>query len=504
MYKSNNLFQLIKSMTRGEKKHFKLASKKHLIDGGSDYLRLFELLDKSEFYDEDAIIEKLKGAIDSKGFSSKKYHLYNLILKNLREYHSNSKNKSARIALQESWTNIYILLDKGLIKQAISSISKARKIAALYQFKLDHIKLNILERRLVVEFDRKHILKRILPLRDEYKKLLKHLTEEEVGVTYFENAFIEVRNRGELGMKQIPSGWERYYRTVKQSYNRDTAFWRFVYVNYVYALRQENLFNDFESASFYWKSIIEEFEKDDVFKREYQDRYLNLLNNYFGNCINRGKLDEIPLLIEKLIAIQARTLNNDIKKEQHVCYYNLLYFLIRKDYEKAISLSAEINKLLSKYARKITPNRKIIFLYSMGIAFFMKGINSSKKEHIRYLEESRDWFYRIEKEPKFETRKDLKKLTKMFLTLVHFELGNEFHVEYLINSGLQYLKKEKSSNSVEAIILKGLKKILNIVEQEKRKVVFEELITKLKDYKGIEELIEWLKVKATTGGPNYS
>ena len=47
------LFDLVKSMSKSEKRYFKLMSSRHTIGDENNYVRLFDFLDKQEEYDED-------------------------------------------------------------------------------------------------------------------------------------------------------------------------------------------------------------------------------------------------------------------------------------------------------------------------------------------------------------------------------------------------------------------------------------------------------------------
>ena len=78
----DNLFVLIKSLTKSEKRQFKLYVGRMDSNEDSKFLKLFNLLDKMEFYNEDLI---LKNKIVSKlQLSNLKAHLYKQILISLR------------------------------------------------------------------------------------------------------------------------------------------------------------------------------------------------------------------------------------------------------------------------------------------------------------------------------------------------------------------------------------------------------------------------------------
>ena len=124
MKPSNELFYLIKSLTKSEKRYFKLAST--LQQGQKNYLQLFDAIEEQEEYDEQVIKDRFKGTVFIKHLPSEKNHLYYLILKSLRNFHADS---TASSQLQEQIKNIEILFNKALYKECSKLVKKAKKMA---------------------------------------------------------------------------------------------------------------------------------------------------------------------------------------------------------------------------------------------------------------------------------------------------------------------------------------------------------------------------------------
>ena len=104
MKPSTELFHLIKSLSKSEKRYFKLSSA--LQSGDKNYLKLFEAIELQEEYNEDSIKEQFKAETFIKHLPSEKNHLYNLILKSLRGFYADN---SAASILQEHLRNIELL-----------------------------------------------------------------------------------------------------------------------------------------------------------------------------------------------------------------------------------------------------------------------------------------------------------------------------------------------------------------------------------------------------------
>jgi len=74
MKPSTELFDLVKSLTKSEKRFFKLSSS--LQSGEKNYLKIFYVIDRQKSYDEEAIKEQFKKETFIKHFPSEKNHLY--------------------------------------------------------------------------------------------------------------------------------------------------------------------------------------------------------------------------------------------------------------------------------------------------------------------------------------------------------------------------------------------------------------------------------------------
>lgn len=113
------LFELIKSLTPEEKRHFKLSAK---YGTAKNYLKLFDALDKQEEYDEKAFQAKYKNEAWIKNLSATKKYLYELILKDLQNNHH---HESVTIAVLGEIQKIAILHKKRLFEQAKFILEKA-------------------------------------------------------------------------------------------------------------------------------------------------------------------------------------------------------------------------------------------------------------------------------------------------------------------------------------------------------------------------------------------
>ncbi|MEP2280996.1 MAG: hypothetical protein ABJI11_16295, partial [Maribacter sp.] len=118
------LFVLVKSLSKSEKRQFKLYVGRLGVNTDAKFLALFNLLDKIKQYDEKTILES--GIVKKAQLSNLKAHLYKQILVSLR---LNPVNQNIRVQIREQLDFATILYQKGLYKQSLKILDKVKGIA---------------------------------------------------------------------------------------------------------------------------------------------------------------------------------------------------------------------------------------------------------------------------------------------------------------------------------------------------------------------------------------
>ena len=134
----DNLFLLIKSLTKSEKRQFKLYVGRMGSNNNAKFLSLFNLLDKLEKYSEKVILEK--GIVTKQQLSNLKAHLYKQILISLR---LNPIHQNIRMQIREQMDLAVIVYQNGLYKLRLKRMDKAKALALKNEEKYDEY--NIVE-----------------------------------------------------------------------------------------------------------------------------------------------------------------------------------------------------------------------------------------------------------------------------------------------------------------------------------------------------------------------
>ena len=122
---SDQLFQLVKSLTKAEKRNFTFYSTRIQEADSLKYIQLFELMDKQKELNDHQILTKLKG-VDKVQYSNLKRHLYKQLMTSLRMIHIQKKTD---IQVREYLDFVDILYGKGLYLQSLKILDKAKILA---------------------------------------------------------------------------------------------------------------------------------------------------------------------------------------------------------------------------------------------------------------------------------------------------------------------------------------------------------------------------------------
>lgn len=167
---SSDLFDLIHSLSKSEKRFFKLYSAKSNSSDNKQYIKLFDVIDRQKKYDEEKTIKKVP---EIKKFSVVKNQLYNMVLKSISIL---QQEKRLSLSIRSKLDYIEILYHKGLFSQSEKLLNKTKKQAQnaeLFEILLGIQKIEI---KLLTGF-------RTFKTIQTYKEKLDNLQKERVEIT---------------------------------------------------------------------------------------------------------------------------------------------------------------------------------------------------------------------------------------------------------------------------------------------------------------------------------
>ena len=160
------LFELIKSLTKSEKRSFKLFAKRAGRESETKYLKIFDVMDKLDSYNEELIMKKLPG-VSKTQFANQKSHLYGQVLASLRLSHL---KVDIDIELREQLDYIRVLFKKGLYFQSLRLLSRAKKVTGYYRKDLFQLAL--------LDYEKQIRSQQVFDLQEDYAQQIDEETDQ--------------------------------------------------------------------------------------------------------------------------------------------------------------------------------------------------------------------------------------------------------------------------------------------------------------------------------------
>lgn len=461
MKASDNLFQLIKSLSKSEKRYFKIiAEKKNADVKANNYLQLFNAIDKQEVYDEEKIIQQFSKSTFIKHLPSEKNYLYFNILKSLVLYHEGSMEF---IELDDIRHCATILYNKGLYEQCNRMLTKARKLA---------ITLELFPELLSITKLQLELLPMIAPSAEELKNGFAIILSDEKlafekldNINRFQQLYARflylIRTKGEF--IRNASELELFKEVAEHALMQDEE-------NAICYKSKEMYY--FISGTYYFISgeLDRAYERD-VKGLKFLEQHLGKLtsvaiysarlSNHCEVCLRMKKFDECDALLERVKNIE--TVSTLEKSKNFYRYHDLLLRIniAKGDFENAIALVPAIEEGIKLYAENIHSGRIINMYYYISYAHFGKG---DFRTALR-------WVNKIISD-KTDLRSDLLCFSRLLNLMIHLELNNQMQLEYVFKSTYAYFIKRERLFKLEDCFLKFLKRNLEPLSAKDQQLSF--------------------------------
>lgn len=382
MNKNQSLFLLIRSLSKSEKRYFKLFAAKSGSREAKQSIILFDAIEKQSSkrsrkimqYDESLVYGKLVNTPLAKQFSAAKLYLYNMILKSLHLFHDNVAER-----VKEQLHYIKILYDRNLHDQCFEIILKAKRIAKKYDLNelllqlLDWEKITIhnveLQSGSLVEKTEKIIREEDLIIdRMARVRMYKNISFKFLSIPYKSDAFRRKETK-ELFKKLNRTD---FFSDKEEGENFNEAFYRYKAYDFYYSRNEEHL-NSYR----YTKKIILLMESNPEQIHFSPIRYVGSLNNHMLNCRRLGKYNELRSGINIMRSF-AGTLN-----ESHSYIHTLVFqstyvfelklYIDNGEFDKALSVVNVINDIIKKYDKGISELYKLFFYFNFSLVYLGLG-----------------------------------------------------------------------------------------------------------------------------------
>lgn len=453
------LFVLIKSLSKSEKRQFKIFASRLETSSNTKFIELFNILDKSEVYDEKMILKN--GLIKKVQLSNLKSYLYKQILVSIR---LNIPSQNIRYQLREQIDFAVILYNKGLYKQSLKILDKTKALA--------------------IENDEKYMAFEIV----EFEKLIEsqYITRSIQGrADELVVQAKELNYRNTISSKLSNLSLQLYGIMLKTGYVKSDAEYTYIddYFKKHISKLDESKFGFREKYWFYnanlWRSFLVQdflasykyaFKWVTLFYDNPNMIYLNPVfflkgNNYLLESLYmlkyKSKFKKYLVLLEETIKDARFPINDNIACLSFLYLYNnkLNYHILEGSFVESVYLIPEILNKLKIHNDHLDEHHEMLFYYKIASIYFG---NEKYAECINYLE-------KIINNKNLSMREDLMCFSRLLCLIAHYELGKDFYIENQIKNTYKFLIKMNDLHEVQKEIIRFMKNLNSIYPSDIKK-----------------------------------
>jgi hypothetical protein len=453
------LFVLIKSLSKSEKRQFKIFASRLETSSNTKFIELFNILDKSEVYDEKLILKN--GLIKKVQLSNLKSYLYKQILVSIR---LNIPSQNIRYQLREQIDFATILYNKGLYKQSLKILDKTKQQAIENDEK--YMAFEIVEFEKLIESQ--YITRSIQGRADELVIQAKELNYRNTISSKLSNLSLQLYGimlktgyvKSDEEYKYIDDYFVKHISQLDQSkfgfrekywfYNAN--LWRSFLVQdflscYKYAYKWVSLFYDnknmiFLNPVFFLKG--NHYLLESLFMLKYKSNFKKYLN-----------------LLEETINDSRFPVNDNIASLSFLYIYNnkLNYHILEGTFAESEYLIPEILNKIKIHNEHLDEHHEMMFYYKIASIYFG---NEKYQDCILYLE-------KIINNKNLYVREDLACFARLLCLIAHYESGKDFNLESQLLSTYKFLIKMNDLHQVQKEIIRFLKNLNNLYPSDIKK-----------------------------------
>src|SRR6476659_1251725 len=462
---SDTLFQLVHSLEKSEKRHFKLYIKRSSAKEDLKIIRLFDALDKLSEYDERLLLKSLSD-ITKPQLSNLKAHLYKQLLASLRLLKT---NENIDLKLSEHLDNARLLYNKGLKIQSLNILEKAKEMAKANQKMNFLVQVLSLEKKIETLHITRSPIEKTEILAEEALSISGHIDR----VTRLSNLALllyrwYVKN-GHARTEQDEVGIKNFFKkNLPPDQNEITGFYEKLYLYQCYCwyafIRQ-----DFLMYYRYYQKWVDLYEEQPFMVAIETGHYIKGIHNLLNSLFDLRNYQKFDIVLEKFTRFSespAANQHENFKVQTFMYLYtariNQCFML--GAFKEGLSLIPYIEEKLSEYALFLDRHRVLVFNYKIASLYFGSGDYATSIDYLqRIINDNVDLRY------------DIQCYARLLHLMAHYELGNFELMESLTRSVYRFMSKMHNLTVVEEEMFKFIRNTFH-VSHHKLKLEFENFL----------------------------
>lgn len=435
--KSDSLFYLIKSLSKAEKRHFRLHS--NVQKGEKVYLSLFEIYeDASSPEAVEALFEKQHPV---KNFEMAYKHLFKVIMDSLIKLR---EKQDPQTAIFNYISKAEILFERGLFGETLSELNNAKRLAVDWE--------NDLLLQLVYRMELKCY--GIIGYENiNEKKLAEKYMKLHESLKYSHNLNFHLQLYDILRYRTFHQGYVRS-KNEEESLNdlvlresqliRNQSYSSFEVQKLHYLFQATYFLNigNIQSASHFYKKLLELFEKNEHFILNTPIYYLNTIEGILNSFHVALQFQETPFYISKLEKLEKGNYSIDflIVVKCSIFLFSIFSLAGMGKYQEAIEWRNQHKDLFEERTEPIRADFQIKYFLISSIIFLGMGDLGQAKKNMSKIFQSGKLFFSL---PSYKIARLVNLLIQVELNDYEFCKKEIYSIKRSINYGKNNCLMEK-------------------------------------------------------------
>ncbi len=432
--RKDHLFELVSSLSKSEKRNFKLYARRINLDGNVLFLDIFQFLEKQSTFDVNTMLASLPH-IEKKQVPNLKRSLYNHILASLALLYDQTQ---APLKIRSFITYAELLYQKGLYLQSLKLLMRAKKIATKNFENSLLLQIVNLEQKIQSRHITRSTKQRMSDLKAEAERGLQvHVNISKLSnlKLYLQRLFIIHGSRieGEI-LENLDHHFAENIRPFSQvslnSFEKIYYYQAFYWFHY---LKQEydKCFKCIDA----WQKV---YLLEPGLRAWDFDLFLICNHLYSNMAFFTGNADACfrtfqffePYIKDSKLSYNALVLSNLF----HLQSQSNFYFLTRK-YEEGLYLVPKIKSILDQYDKFLDQYKIMILYYKMACLLFGARRYSDALTSLKEIDNASN-----------PLRDEIVCYSKLLSIMSYIELKEEDLANYELERAVRYIRKARQKS----------------------------------------------------------
>lgn len=442
------LFELVSSLSKAEKRHFKIYAKRINHDGQVLFLDLFNYLEKQPFYDIQLLLDNVP-FIKSKQLPNVKRSLYNHLLSSLSLLHG-LKRSTLKIRTYMNYAEL--LYARGLYLQSLKILHRAKKIAVKSHNEEFHLEIIIQEQKI----HSRHITRSTTAKMEALIKAADEKLLIKVNISRLSNLKLYLQRQfiiyGPDLTTDLTDKIQQKFESDISKYQLDllSLFEKVYYYQcyyWIYYIKQ-----DYEKSYQYalkWNTL---FDDNPTMKENDFDLFLICKHHYLNMLFftkRHSILAKNRNTFQQFANDKSLTLNSFILANHFQILVRADYVMTSSNFQENKSLASSITLFLKNYGNRMDTYKILIIHYKMASLFILNKKYENAIIHLNKIINSTN-----------PLRVEIICYARILLLICHIELQDYEIVNYLAEKTKRFIQLSDQSNKFMKDVIDYLFKYL--------------------------------------------